>query len=166
MDKIIFILFTVLQDKMKKILTSLLFCIIAVAGHAQIEMAKPAKWSTIGEVKSIGKTLAKLEYRIDSGDTLYFLLMKDFTKQQETNYFSVNFKGTGNTFSTLYGLLKSFFEDDNRKDKDYMKTFKLGETGVNLQHCTLIARHGVRLTTKEGYINLSEKDIDKLFGKR
>jgi hypothetical protein len=151
---------------MKKKFLFLLLCMVAVASHAQIEMAKPAKWETVGEVKSIGKIMAKLEYRIAGADTLYFLLMKDFTKQVETNYFSVNFNGTGNTFSILYGVLKSFFDDGNRKNKDYMQTFKLGETGVNLQHCSLIGRHGVRLTTKEGYINLSEKDIDKLFGKR
>jgi hypothetical protein len=101
--------------------------------------------------------MAKPDYRIAGADTLYFLLMKDFTKQQETNYFSVNFKATSNKFATLYNLLKSFFDDDNRKNKDYMQTLKQAETGVNLQHCTPIARHGVRLTTKEGYINLSEK---------
>jgi hypothetical protein len=149
----------------KLFFAALLFFIVPVS-NAQIEMASTVKWETIGEVKSIGKTMAKLEYRIAGADTLYFLLMNDFTKQQETNYFSVNFKGTGNTFNIFYGLLQSFFADKNRKDKDYMQTFKLGETGVNLQHCTLIGRHGVRLTTKEGYINLSAKDIDKLFGKR
>lgn len=139
---------------------------IAVTAPAQIKMADNADWYLVGEVRSLGTTLAKMEYINSGNDTTYFLLMKDFKKQQEVNYFSVKFKGTGNAFSQFYELLKSFFADDNRKNKNYMQTFTLGTEGVNLQHCTLIAKHGVRLTTRDGYINLSEKDIDKLFGKR
>ncbi len=151
---------------MIKILIPVLFCFKVVAVDAQIEMAAPAQWNTIGELKTLGLTKAKMEFRSLGSDTIYFLLMKDFRKQQETNYFSVKFNGTGNTFSQLYELLQSFFLAENRKNKDYMKTFRLGEEGVNLQHCNLIGQHGVTLTTKEGYINLSEKDVDKLFGKR
>ena len=151
---------------MKKIVFACILHLIAVGAMAQIEMASTAKWSTMGEVRRLGQTQAKMEYRTEGSDTLYFLLMKDFKKQLETNYFSINFRGTGNTFTIFYNLLQSFFIDDNRKNSDYMQTFRLGETGVNLQHCTLIGQHGVRLTTKEGYINLSKKDIDKLFGKR
>lgn len=151
---------------MIKILIPILFCFKMVAVNAQIEMASPAEWAIVGELKTLGLTKAKMEFRTVGADTLYFLLMKDFRKQQETNYFSVKFKGTGNTFSQLYELLQSFFIAENRKNKDYMKTFRLGEEGVNLQHCNLIGQHGVRLTTNEGYINLSEKDVDKLFGKR
>lgn len=133
---------------------------------AQIKMAEQAEWTVIGEVKSLGTTIAKFEYNAADTDTVYFLLMKDFKKQEEVNYFSMKFKGRGNACSQFYQLLKSFFIKDNKANKNYMQTFTLGETGVNLQHCTLIAKHGLRLTTKEGFINLSEKDIDKLFGKR
>lgn len=129
-------------------------------------MAEKADWVTIGQVKSLGALIAKSEYSINDKDTTYFFLLKDFKKQQEVNYFSLKFQSTGNACSQFYTLLKSFFDEDNRKNKDYMQTFTLGNIGVNLQHCTLIAKHGVRLTTKDGYINLSEKDIDKLFGKR
>jgi hypothetical protein len=133
---------------------------------AQIKMADKADWYPVGQVKSIGTLIAKMEYSLTGTDTTYFLLMKDFKKQQEVNYFSLRFQSTGNACAQFYQLLKSFFEDANRQNKDYMQTFTLGNTGVNLQHCTLIAKHGVRLTTKEGYINFSEKDIDELFGKR
>jgi hypothetical protein len=92
--------------------------------------------------------------------------MKDFKKQEEPHYFSVKFRSTDNTFGKLYGLLKSFFLDENRKNKDYSQTFRLGEVMVNLQHHLLITGKGVMFSTKEGYINFSEKDIDKLFGKR
>lgn len=151
---------------MKKIaVVPALFFIVNIA-TAQIKMAEQAEWVVAGQVKSLGTTIAKLEYSAAGTDTAYFLLMKDFKKQEEVNYFSIKFRAKGNACSQLYELLKSFFIKDNKANKNYMQTFTLGETGVNLQHCTLIARHGVRLTTKEGYINLSEKDIDKLFGKR
>ncbi len=149
----------------KAINTFLLFCAVFPV-VAQIQMAEKAVWYPAGQVRSLGTLVAKLEYSLAGNDTTYLLLMKDFKRQQEVNYFSLKFQSAGNTCSQFYELLKSFFDDTNRKNNDYMQTFTLGNTGVNLQHCTLIAKHGVRLTTKEGYINLSEKDIDKLFGKR
>ena len=151
---------------LSKIISTFFLFFLVYSVSAQIQMADKADWYPVGQVKSIGTLIAKLEYSTAGNDTTYFLLMKDFKKQQEVNYFSLKFRSTGNACSQLYALLKSFFEDANRKNKDYMQTFKLGNTGVNLQHCTLIAKHGVRLTTNEGYINLSEKDIEKLFGKR
>jgi len=151
---------------MKKAIATALLFFAAFACRAQIQMAGNENWETIGQIKRLGTTIAKLEYRTEGSDTLYFLLMKDFTKQRETNYFSIKFRGTGNTFGTLYNLLMSFFNEENSANKNYMQTFTLGQTGVNLQHVSLIAQHGVRLTTKEGYVNLSEKDIGKLFGKR
>lgn len=151
---------------LSKAIASFLLSFVVFPVVAQIKMAEKAVWFPVGQVRSLGTLIAKLEYSPAGNDTTYLLLMKDFKKQQEVNYFSLKFQSTGNACSQLYELLKSFFDDANRKDNDYMQTFTLGNTGVNLQHCTLIAKHGVRLTTKEGYINLSEKDIDKLFGKR
>lgn len=129
-------------------------------------MAENTNWETLGQVKSLGSLIAKLEYHVDKTDTTWFLLMKDFTRRQEVNYFSIKFHSQGNALLVFYELLLSFFDDSNRNNKSYMQTFTLGSTGVNLQHCTLIATHGVRLTTRDGYINLSKKDIEKLFGKR
>ncbi|MFT3680462.1 MAG: hypothetical protein QM791_09335 [Ferruginibacter sp.] len=149
-----------------KILIAFVFLFQVVVVKAQLEMAEQVQWTKIGELKTLGITKAKLEYHAETTDTVYFLLMRDFRKQQETNYFSVKFRGEGNTLAVFYELLVSFFTDENKKDKDYMKTFRLGKEPVNLQHCSLIGTHGVRLTTNDGYINLSKKDIDKLFGKR
>ncbi|MBL0359219.1 MAG: hypothetical protein IPP72_21175 [Chitinophagaceae bacterium] len=149
---------------MLKIWITLFLCLAFTGVYAQIEMASPVQWKLLGEVKSIGITIAKMEFHTSGNDTVYFLLMKDFRKQQEINYFSLKFNSTANAFGTLYELLKSFFLNENKKNKDYIQTFRLGQEGVNLQHCTLVARHGVRLTTRDGYINLSEKNIDQLFG--
>jgi hypothetical protein len=151
---------------MCKIITTCILCLTLNTAFAQLEMAESKQWILVGELKTLGAMKAKLEYRTSGTDTLYLLFMKSFRKEREASYFGVNFNGRNDTYHTLYLLLKSFFLDENRKNRDYMKTFTLGTTGVNLQHCRLIGGPGVMFTTKEGYINFSEKDIDKLFGKR
>ena len=148
-----------------KIFFSLLCCLAMLGSNAQITMAETAEWTTIGQLKPLGSLKAKMEYRVSGNDTIYFLFVKDFTKREEPHYFGVKFRSTDNTFSKLYELLKSFFLDENR-GKNYTKTFRLGEDMVNLQHQLLVTGKGVRFTTREGYINFSEKDIDKLFGMR
>jgi hypothetical protein len=150
---------------MKIIFTPLLLLIVSVA-VAQIEEQQAREWKTIGELKTLGLTKARMQFTVSGSDTSFMLFMKDFTKQPENNYFSIVFNSTGDTFSKCYTLLISFFDDENRKDKDYMKTVKLGKTMLNIQHQGLIGSAGIRLTTNDGYITLSKKDVDKLFGKR
>ena len=103
-----------------------------------------------------------MEYRLSSNDTVYFLAMKNFTKREEkaeSHFFGVKFSGIDDTFEKFYELLKSFFLKENRKNKNYSQTFKLGEKKVNLQYFPLITGKGIMVSTNEGY-------IDKLFGKR
>lgn len=150
---------------MQRLILSIVFSIVVNVCNAQLQELETGGWSVIGHIKRVGTTIAKMEYKASGKDTAYNLLMKDFTKQQETNYFSLGFRSTGNSFGRFYELLKSFFLSEN-KAKSYMKTFKLGNDNVNLQHSVVIGSKSVRLTTTEGYINLSEKDIDKLFGMR
>lgn len=150
----------------------IMFCFLCVLSFqiagAQITMAEKADWKSIGKLRTLGSTKASLEYSLSGRDTVYLLFMKDFTKRgekAESQFFSIRFNGVGNTFEKLYELLKSFFLDENRKNS-YTQTFRLGSQMVNLQHFLLVTGKGVKLSTKDGYINLSEGDIDKLFGKR
>ena len=154
---------------MKKILIFLLFVLSFQIIDAQITMAEKADWKPVGKLKSLGSTMASLEY-IESGrDTTYLLFMKDFTKRgenAESHFFSIRFDGVDDTFEKFYQLLKSFFLDENRNNKNYTQSFRLGDQMVYLQHCLLITGKGVKLSTKEGYINLSKGDIEKLFNKK
>ncbi len=150
----------------------LMVCLI-IAGtyhmvNAQITMTEKADWQPIGKLKSLGSTIASLEYRVANRDTLYLLFMKDFTRRgedAESRFFSIKFNGIDNTCHNIYQLLKSFFLEENRKNKNYTQTFRLGEQMVHLQHTTLITGKGVMLSTNDGYINLSKGDIEKLFNK-
>ncbi len=137
--------------------------------NAQIAMTEKTDWKPIGKLKSLGSTIASLEYRESGHDTTYLLLMRDFTRRgdnAETQFFTIKFNGVDNTLDTFYKLLKSFFLEENRTNKNYNQTFRLGDQMVYLQHSFLITGKGVMLSTKEGYINLSKGDIDKLFNKQ
>ena len=151
---------------MKNIILTTAVCFVSYAAIAQIEMSEAQTWTTIGELKSLGLTKAKMEYKNQGMDTSYMLFMKDVRKHPENNYFAVHFKGTDDTFNKLYDVLKSFFVAENRKNRKYTKTFKLGSDFVNIQHYRLITSPGIMFSTNEGYTYFSEKDIDKLFGKR
>lgn len=131
-------------------------------------MAEKADWKPVGKLKSLGSTIASMEYNVSGRDTIYLLFMKDFTKRgenAESQFFSIKFNGVENTVEKFYQLLKSFFLDENRKNKNYTQSFRLGDQMVYLQHYLLVTGKGVKLSTKEGYINLSKGDIDKLFGR-
>lgn len=153
---------------MKNILISLFCALSFQILDAQITMAEKTDWQLVGKLKSLGSTIASLEYRESGRDTTYLLLMRDFTKRgdnAELQFFTIKFNGVDNTLDTFYKLLKSFFLEENRSNKNYNQTFRLGDQMVHLQHTLLVTGKGVRVTTKEGYINLSKGDIDKLFNK-
>jgi hypothetical protein len=47
-------------------------------------MSEAQTWTTIGELKSLGLTKAKMEYKNQGMDTSYMLFMKDVRKHPET----------------------------------------------------------------------------------
>lgn len=138
---------------------------LAGIASAQLEEKEAANWQTIGQLKFGGISKAKLQYNANGADTTYFLFVKDVREQPRDNYFSITFKNIDGTFEKLYTILKSFFLDENKKNRNYSRTFKLGNKGVNIQYHLLITGRGVRFTTEDGYTYWSERDIDKLFGK-
>ncbi len=147
-----------------KTILYLLALLLTTATHAQLTEKEPVKWQPIGKLKFGGITKASLEYQYNGRDTTYLLFVKDFREQPKDNYFSIHFKSTDDTFSKLYTILKSFFLPENKKNKNYSRTFQLGNTTVNVSHKVLITGRGIMFYTKDGYTNWSERDIDKLFG--
>lgn len=132
---------------------------------AQIEQLEKRDWTVVGELKSLGVTKARMQFLPHGSDTTYMLFMKDMKNPKVVNYFSVSFRNINNTYGQLFDLMKTFFTEENRRNKKYEQTFRLGTTYVHIQHKPLITSHGIMLTTKEGFIYLSERDIEKLFGK-
>ncbi len=149
-----------------RIILCLLICIVTTTVHAQLTEKEPGKWNLIGKLKFGGITKASLEYQNVGQDTIYLLFIKDFREQPKDHYFSITFKNTDGTFSKLYTILKSFFLDENKKNKQYSRTFVLGNTSVNVSYKIMLTGRGIMFYTKDGYINWDERDVDKLFGLR
>ena len=147
-----------------KITLYLVTFLVTTATHAQLTEKETGNWQPVGKLKFAGITKASLEYQDIGRDTTYLLFVKDFREQPKDNYFSIRFNNTDGTFSKLYTILKSFFLPENKKNKNYSRTFQLGNVTVNVSHKILITGRGIMFYTREGYANWSEKDIDKLFG--
>jgi hypothetical protein len=150
---------------MKKNILFLILLTTSLLANAQLIEKETADWQTIGQLKFGGITKAKVQYTASGSDTTYFLFIKDVRDQPKDHYFSITFKNLDGTFEKFYDILKSFFLEENKKNRNYSRTFKLGDKGVNIQYHLLITGRGIRFTTSDGYTYWSEKDIDKLFGK-
>ncbi len=151
---------------MRKIIPLISLLIVSLAGHAQLEEKEIAGWEVIGKLQFGGTTKAKMQYIASGTDTTYMLLVKDAGEQDRKKYFSVVFSGVNGTYEKLYTILKSFFLPENKKNKKYSRAFDLGKTAVSVQHYRLIDGRAVMFYTRDGFAYWTEKDIDKLFGKR
>ncbi len=140
--------------------------LITASSHAQLTEIKPAgEWQTIGVVKWAGPPKASLKFLPGKTDTAYLLMMRD-ERYELKQFFSISFNGQGGTLQSFYTLLLSFFEKENRKNKKYEKTFRLGTTMVHVQHFKKLTGAYVMLSTNEGNILLNEGEIKKLFGRK
>lgn len=141
--------------------------------HAQIQelSAAKAEWITIGQLKWLANTKASLKYASNGKDTVYLMQLQDDTKLKDsrdrviTKSFSISFKEAGQTLNQLYNMLQSFFEDGNEKNKNYEKTFRLGNDLVLVRHYMFIPTHTIMFVAKDSHIIFSERELKKLFGK-
>ena len=144
----------------------LLFTVMltSVAGRSQIEIKKKEPKVIMGTIKVVGSIQAQLYYRIVEEDTLYTLLFRNQEYQQLVDYSSVTFSAEDNTLKKLYDILKSVFTEENKKNKEYKVKLKLGETEVIISNFRIMGGTSVMFFTSDGYITLTEKQVDKLFG--
>lgn len=77
----------------------------------------------------------------------------------------ISFKETGNDLEELYMLLNSFFTKENKRNENYKKTFKLGDEEVICQSFQGIPIQ-IYFKTNQGEFYMSEKQLNKLFGKK
>ena len=154
-------------------LTVLTFCLLLSAvSFSQLKEVGPAPdWKTVGEVKWLKTTKARLQYNVQRADTTYWLYLKDEKVLRNNrdmpviNYFSIRFRNEGEALQALETVLFSFFEGEGAKDKAYEKTFLLGNTMVMVQHSPKIIGKAVMLTTKEGSVILTRSGLAKLFAR-
>ena len=151
---------------MQKIIYIAFLMLAGVPIYGQLKEIEPSgDWQTLGVVKYVGAAKASLKYLPAKHDTTYLLLMRD-ARYELKNYFSVRFESEDGALEALYNILTSFFEKQNRKNKDYQKVFNLGDQRVHVQHFRQLTGNQIMLTTHDGYILLSEGEIKKLFNKK
>lgn len=149
---------------MKIILTAsaLLFASIA---YSQIEVKLAPKETKIGKVKTAGRFHSELSYTVDESDTTYRILYNNAEYQTITDIQSVSFDSDDDALNKLYSVFRSFFLDENKKNKDYKVSLKLGESNIVLSNFRSMGITTVLVSAPIGYFLITEKQIDKLFGK-
>jgi hypothetical protein len=159
------------KTKCYKLSVLFLALLLSANSFSQLKELGPAPdWLTIGEVKWLKTTKARLQYNVQQSDTTYWLYLKDEKVLRNNrdmpviNYFSIRFRNEGDALQALESLLFSFFEGEGAKDKGYEKTFSLGNTLVMVQHSPKIIGKAIMLTTKEGSVILTKNELKKLFG--
>jgi hypothetical protein len=159
------------MQEMKKAFLFLLSMAFIQHGIAQLEEVKDKiEWTTLGELKWLGTIKAQLQYTDNGKDTTYLLYLKDEQTLKNSNdrsvikHFSIIFHSSSNTLEELKSILFSFFEEENVKNKKYDRTFRLGNTMVNVQHYSKLTAKAIMFYTKEGYIILNKRELTKLFG--
>lgn len=121
-------------------------------------------WTTYGELSALGFSRASLQYMANKSDTTFLLLMWD-QRPELKSYFSIKFSSEGNALQSLYEILVSVFEKENWRNKEYIRVFRLGEQKVSVYRSAMIEARAIILSTDKGRIQLTKKDINKLFNK-
>ncbi|MBX3253935.1 MAG: hypothetical protein KF862_07305 [Chitinophagaceae bacterium] len=143
---------------MRNILFSIL-CLPAFGWGQISDPISPKKSITVGRLSGGLTFLAELSYVVGDNDTTYTLKFNDYRYSEITSIEYVSFSSVGNTKEKLYNLFLSVYE--NKKDKDYIKVFTLGETDVAISNY-----HGMASLDMGGpWFAVTRKQLDKLFGK-
>lgn len=148
-----------------KILIAILLLTISQALKAQIEVKQASKAVTVGKVKSGSALIAEMSYTVEDNDTLYTIIYNNAEYKTLTDIQAIAFDGQDNTFGKLYDVLKTFFSDENKKNKNYSVSLKLGGKNVTLMNMRVMGITSVMVHGEKGYFYLTEKQVDKLFGK-
>ena len=128
--------------------------LLPVFCSAQIEIKKTSRF-TVGEIKATHTSLSGV---VENEDTTYMLAYENMEYKTITDIQVVSFKGAA-TLNTLYETLKAVFV--SKEDLD----FKLGNTSVMVKVGKMIGVPYITFFGKSGFTYITEKQLDKLFGK-
>jgi hypothetical protein len=153
---------------MKKLSMVLLLALVATVSFGQIQVLEVNKTPkvTLGKIKSGLAFVAEMEYEANKSDTLYTLSFRDYKYQQITSIRLISFNSDSDAFNSFYSICKSVFNDENRKNKDYSVTFKLGGETILVANYKMMGMTYVQIFDGTGMSTpLTESQLNKLFGK-
>ena len=159
--------------KSKPALFIVYFLLFGFTSKAQLQELEPSntKWTTLGQVKWLSNVKASLKYFVSRNDTTYLLYLQDEQKLKNSRdmtvsqYFSIRFNGADNTAGKLYDLMISFFTKENRQNKTFEKTFRLGNELIMVRHFPKLANAAISFSTTKNSIVFTEKELNNLFNK-
>ena len=139
--------------------------------NAQFQLANPMQSVRVGEVMNGPYTIAKLTYLVDElnqQDTTYTFSFRDARYKDRFEYVNVNFKSEGNAKEHFYSIVKTVFGEENKRNKQYEVSFKLGNDFVQVKNFrfTGITYAMIVFNGKAQTIPLLKSYVDKIFGKK
>ena len=155
---------------MKRILQTLMISFLVINNtNAQISVTSVNNKAkvVVGKIAPMGAFIADLTYKIEGVDTIYTFCHHNQKYKTLTDINCVVFLGRDNTFESLYTLFKSVFLEENRKNKDYLVSFKLLDDGYVIRTRRDMGVTQVQFSNESftEYVSFTEKQVDKLFGK-
>lgn len=139
-----------------------LFLFVSFSASAQIEIKKSPAKTVIGEFKNGGSIGAQLSRMESDVDTTNLLLYSNLKYRTITDYQTIVFDGDP---ESLYEILKTFFKEENVKNKDYKVNLRLGDKDVILSSTRTMGITSIIFWTDNGFFYITEKQLKKLFGK-
>lgn len=152
---------------MKYLLTLMMVNIFCASGQISVPQ-KVTPSTLVGKIAPMGAFVAELSYKqneADNKDTTYTLRFNNMKYTHIDAIESVSFSGVGNAASDLYKVFKSVFAPENKNNKDYIVQFMLGKEAVSISHTKGMGITSAMFVVKNAYFMLTEKQVDKLFGK-
>jgi hypothetical protein len=157
------------QNLYMKLIITTIALLISLSSLCQ--MGSPVKAlpsTTVGKISPLGTFIAELTYQknpTDEKDTTYTLRMRNYKYSTITETIYIEFSGIGGTTDSLYNLIKTVFNSDNKNNRDYAVTVTLGKQLVAIANHRTMGTTMAMIQIADGYGLLSEKQLDKLFGK-
>lgn len=151
---------------MKYLLAGLIAIALYHEGAGQISVPQKSQPNiTVGKIAPLGSFTAELSYQITGTDTAYTLRFRNakYTKIISTE--AVLFNSDGNAVNGLYQAFKSVFKDENKNNKDYLIHFTIGKDVVAISTYKNMGITQAMFLVKDAHFAITEKQVDKLFGK-
>ena len=108
---------------------------------------------------------ARLAYEVNDNDTSYVLSLHNLQNDTTNSYHSLMFSGNATTVNQFYSILKLMIAKRNKKHKDYSTTIALGNKLVVIATTRILGETSAVVYLPEGYNYLTERQVDKVFGK-
>ena len=163
-----------------RILLTLIFLVFVAGSYAQISEPDAATYTLIGKVMDDKLVVHKLE-RGTRGDSIFYRLNIGLINFRNTgakysekfyDHKALTFRETGGVLDKFYEICRTVFSDENRNDQSYTRSIILGTYNVDIRTDKRLKKPVAFLTfwfTDGSYdqvnLVLSEKELDKLFGR-